>query len=67
MKMAKTSKAIVQNKKYAGMFVAMPSFNKRNVVASGSNPTSVMDKATNKGYSSPVVIYVPDKDAFNVY
>ena len=60
-------KTIVRNKKYVGMFVAMPSFNKRTVVASGNNPTAVMERAANKGYNSPVVIYVPDKESFNVY
>jgi len=67
VKMAKTPKAIVNNKKYAGTFVAMQSFNKRTVIASGSNPTDVVNRAASKGYNSPVVIYVPDKKTFNVY
>lgn len=60
-------KAIVKNKKYAGKYVAMPSFNRRTVVASGINPTAVVNRAVGKGYNSPVVIYVPDKKTFNVY
>ena len=60
-------KAIVNNKKFAGKYVAMPSFNRRTVVASGINPTAVVNRAAKKGYNAPVVIYVPDKKAFNVY
>ncbi len=60
-------KVIVNNKKYAGKYVAMPSFNTRTVIASGLNPTTVVNRAVQKGYNSPVVIYVPDKKAFNIY
>jgi len=60
-------KAIVNNKKYVGKYVAMASFNKRAVVASGVNPTAVVNRAVEKGYSSPVVIYVPNKKEINIY
>jgi len=60
-------RVIVNNKKYAGKYVAMESFNKKTVVASGFNPTAVLHRAEQKGYKSPVVIYVPDKKMFNVY
>ena len=64
-KMAK--KALVNNKKYVGKFVAMVSFNDRSVIASGANPTNVIKRAEKKGFSRPVVIHVPEEKMFNVY
>jgi len=59
--------AIVNGKKYIGKFVAMASFNKRTVVASGKDPVNVMNKAEEKGYRDPLVIFVPPKGVVNVY
>lgn len=60
-------RVIVKNQKYAGKFVAMESFNKRTVVASGTDPDGVIQRAEQKGYNSPVVMFVPDKKMINVY
>lgn len=60
-------KMIVGNKKYLGKYVAMVSFNNKSVVASGTDPSIVRKKADKKGVSAPVVIYVPDKDVYNVF
>ena len=54
------TKSMVSNaKKYIGKWVAMPSFNRRNVVASGIDPEAVIGRVKAKGYDSPVVVYVP--------
>ena len=63
--MAKKTKA--NNMKYAGKYIAMPSFNIKTVIASGRNPEAVVSRAKKKGYSSPVVDYVPGKKEFNFY
>ena len=56
-------KSIVNNaNKYRDKWVAMPSFNNRNVVASGIDPEAVIKRAKKKGHTSPVVIYVPAKN-----
>ena len=60
-------KMIVKNKKYVGKYVAMVSFNNKNVVASGKDPIRVKERADKKGFSSSVLIYVPDKNVYNVF
>ncbi len=59
--------AIVNSKKYIGRFVAMASFNKRSVVASGKDPVDVMNRAEKKGYQDPLVIFVPPKGVVSIY
>lgn len=62
-----SKKVIVNNKKYVGKYVAMVSFNNKSVVASGKDPVKVKHRAEQKGVPSPVVMYVPDKDVYNVF
>lgn len=65
--MSREPNAIVRGGKYAGKFVAMESFNKRDVVASGLDPIKVRGKATLKGFSSPVIVYCPNKNMYNLF
>ena len=60
-------KILVKNKRYTGKYVAMPSFNERKVIASGKDPHAVIDRAKQKGYEYPVVIFVPAKGCPNIY
>ncbi len=53
--------------KYAGKFIATPSFNSRRVVASGRNPEHVRDRAVRKGFRSPVVVFVPGHKMYCVF
>ena len=53
---------LVKNKKYEGKYVAMPSFNDRKVIASGKDATKVFERASQKGYNTPVILYAPKKD-----
>jgi hypothetical protein len=57
-------RGVPQNKKYEGKFVATPSFNSSKVVASGKDPDAVYDRAVDKGYKSPVIVFVPDRKMF---
>ena len=52
---------------YAGKFIARESFNTMTVVAYGNDPAKVRIRAVQKGYHSPVVVYVPDKKMYNIY
>lgn len=65
--MAKEHRAIVNNRKYIGKYVAMESFNNRTVVASGKDPIRVMERAGRKGFSDPLIIFVPPKGMVNIY
>ena len=58
---------LVTNKKYLGKYVAMQSFNKKKVIASGKDPDGVIERAKRKGFVSPVVFFVPNRDTLNIY
>lgn len=49
------------NAKYAGKYVATPSFSDRTIVSSASTMAGVIEKASKKGYKDPVVIKIPQK------
>ena len=59
------AQVLVKGLKYRGKFIAHESFNNHRVVASGHDPTSVLQKAESKGFNSAVLIYSPeDTDRF---
>jgi len=49
---------LVQDEKYTGQYVAMPSFNDRTVIACGPNRTVVLKRAKTLGCGRPVIVYV---------
>ena len=53
--------------KYGGQYVATKSFKDRKVVAYGSIPSKVFNKAKEKGIKKPVVFYVPQKGTVQIY
>jgi hypothetical protein len=54
-----SKKPLVSNRRYAGKFVATPSFQDHHVVAAGKDPQGVMARARRKGFMHPVVFFVP--------
>lgn len=59
-------KLINNGQRYRGKFVATCSFNDKNVIASGSDPQKVIERAEKK-CDSPVVFFVPKKNAIHIY
>jgi len=59
-------KLIKNGSRYRGKFVATSSFNDKNVIASGVDPEKVMEKAESK-CDSPVIFFVPQKNAIHIY
>jgi hypothetical protein len=53
--------------KYCGQYVAMESFQKRDVITFGHEPKAVMESAKQKGFEHPVIFYVPDKGTVGIY
>lgn len=53
--------------KYSGQYVCLKSFADRAVVSHGKNPDDVMKEAENKGFSHPVILYVPEKGVAQIY
>ena len=58
---------LVENKKYAGKFVAMKSFTNRTIISSGTTPREVIKRAKEKGVKNPLIHYVPEKNRINIY
>lgn len=62
------SRTLVKNSnKYIGKYVALQSFNHRDVVASGKDPLDVVARAEAKGFKSPVIVYIPQKGSVHIY
>jgi hypothetical protein len=58
---------LVKNKRYKGNYVAFKSFNDRKVVASGKNPSDVLNKSRKKGAKTPVLVFVNKDDTAYIY
>jgi high-affinity K+ transport system ATPase subunit B len=58
---------LITEEGYEGKFVALPSFLKRTVVASGDDPKTVAQQAREAGYENPVIFFVPHRDVSLVY
>ncbi len=56
-----TDKLFVDDEKYAGMFVATPSFSDTTIVSSGYTIASTKECARNSGYENPVITKIPKK------
>ncbi|MBN1796737.1 MAG: hypothetical protein JW804_08690 [Sedimentisphaerales bacterium] len=59
-------KLINNGQRYRGKFVATSSFNDKNVIASGKDPRRVIEKAEEQ-CDSPVVFFLPKKNAIHIY
>jgi len=58
---------LIKNNDYNGKFVAMKDFNDTKVISDGVTPQEAYSKAVEKGYSDPVVAFVPLKDMVQIY
>lgn len=58
---------LLKDKKYSGRFVALKDFDDKTVIIDGKTPNEVFEKARQKGYKEPVILYVPVKDMVQIY
>ncbi len=61
------NQTLVNEKGFEGQYVALISFLERAVIASGDDPKKVVEQANQKGYSNPVIFFVPQRDMSLVY
>jgi hypothetical protein len=52
---------------YENQYVALKSFQDNTVVASGLEPIDVLTLAKAKGFSDPVVMFIPKNNMTHVY
>lgn len=58
-----TDKLYVDDEKYAGRFVATPSFSNHTIISSGLTMSATLANAKEKGYAEPVIVKIPKKGA----
>lgn len=58
---------LITEHKYAGKYVALKSFSDNDVVASGDEPSLVLEQAIQNGVDSPVLMFIPENNIAQVY
>lgn len=58
---------LVKDSGYEGRYVALKSFEDSTVISDGTTPQEAYDKAVEKGYARPVLVFVPFKDMVQIY
>lgn len=61
--------ALIKNdgEQYSGQYVAVKSFSDREVISHGKQPADVLKEANEKGYSDPVLLFIPEKGMVHIY
>jgi len=61
--------ALIKNngEQYGGQYVAIKSFSDREVISHGKQPVDVLKEASEKGYSDPVIFFIPEKGMVHIY
>ncbi len=65
--MAKKQRPLVTDERYRGKYVAFASSGCNEVIASGSNPGTVIKNARNKGVEVPAIVFVPKENVAYIY
>jgi len=60
-------RALVNDEKYEGHYVALKSFTDNTVVAFGDKPKKVINEAIKAGVAEPVIVYIPEHDVACLY
>lgn len=60
-------RVLVNTDEYNGRYVAMKSFDDPTIVGVSDDPEAAMKDAASKGYSDPVLLYIPEKEVVHIY
>ena len=66
-KVSKKHQSLATNPKYQGKYVIFGSSGSRDIVASGRNLGTVIEKARSQGVDVPAIVFVPKKDTTCIY
>lgn len=58
---------LITERKYSGRYVAVKDFKDGTVISDGSDPQEAYQKAIEKGFTDPVILFVPYKDMVQIY
>ena len=60
-------KILLQDEKYAGLYVALKSAEDSTVVGSAKDPEDALREAEKKGFQSPILFYVPKRNSIFIH
>ncbi len=60
-------KVLIKTDEFNGRYVAMKSFDDPTVVGAGDDPAAALLDALSKGFSDPVLLYIPEKETVLIY
>lgn len=58
---------LIKESKYNGRYVAIRDFQDGTVISDGNSPQEAYEKAIEKGFNEPVILFVPYKDMVQIY
>ena len=58
---------LITERKYNGRYVAIKDFKDATVISDGKTPQETYEKAVQKGFHNPVILFVPLKDMVQIY
>jgi len=58
---------LLTNQDIDGKYAAFDNQDNRNVVCVGDSYAFVFNEAVKKGFSSPIIVYIPENDIVNIY
>jgi len=58
---------LIKDSGYEGKYVALKSFEDSTVISDGITPQEAYEKAVEKGFAHPVLVFVPLKDMVQIY
>ena len=58
---------LLKDNKCNGKFVAFKNFKDHAVIGEGNTPQQAYNKALEKGFTNPVITFVPAKDMVQIY
>lgn len=67
MEVSNMEHILITDRKYNGRYVAIKDFTDSTVISDGKDPQEAYKKAIKKGFSDPVILFVPLKDMVQIY
>lgn len=61
------NKPLVESIEYYGKYVALKSIDNNEIVGVGDTPQIAINEAAKKGFSNPLIVYIPEKDVDQIY
>jgi hypothetical protein len=58
---------LIKEKKFEGRYVALEDINHPSPIADGASPDEVYEASVKKGFTDPIILYVPHHGMVHIY